>query len=122
MAERGLLQGVADEGGFWPAFDSNEAALDALMRSIERAGFTPGQEVAISLDIAASEFGEGGQYRLALDGRTLDSDGMGEMLIGWLDRYPILSIEDPLAEDDAEGLRKFTQAVGHRGEIVGGDF
>src|SRR5580692_325100 len=56
MAERGLLQGVADEGGFWPAFDSNEAALDALMRAIERAGFTPGQEIAISLDIAASEF------------------------------------------------------------------
>jgi enolase len=122
MAERGLLQGVADEGGFWPAFDSNEAALDALMRSIERAGFTPGQEVAISLDIASSEFGKGGNYRLALDGRTLDSDGMAEMLIGWLDRYPILSIEDPLAEDDPEGLRKFTQAVAHQVQIVGDDF
>src|SRR4030081_3015079 len=70
MAERGLLQGVADEGGFWPAFDSNEAALDALMRAIERAGFTPGQEIALSLDIAASEFGENGRYRLGLERRT----------------------------------------------------
>ncbi|MBV9829116.1 MAG: phosphopyruvate hydratase [Alphaproteobacteria bacterium] len=122
MAERGLLQGVADEGGFWPAFDNNEAALDALMRSIERAGFAPGQEVAISLDIASSEFGREGEYRLALDGRTLDSDAMAEMLIGWLDRYPILSIEDPLAEDDPDGLRRFSRAVGGRVQIVGDDF
>lgn len=122
MAEAGLLQGVADEGGFWPAFDSNEAALDALMRAIERAGFTPGQEIALSLDIAASEFHENGRYRLALDGRALDSDGMAAMLIDWLDRYPIVSIEDPLAEDDAEGMRRFTQAVGDRVQIVGDDF
>ena len=122
MEERGLLQGVADEGGFWPAFDSNEAALDTLMRAIERAGFTPGQEVSISLDIAASEFHENGLYRLARDGRTLDSDGMAEMLTGWLDRYPIVSIEDPLGEHDAEGLRRFTAAVGHRVQIVGDDF
>jgi enolase len=122
MAERGLLQGVADEGGFWPAFDSNEAALDALMRSIERAGFTAGQEIAISLDIAASEFHESGSYRLARDGRTLDSDGMSAMLIRWLDKYPIVSIEDPLGEDDAEGLRRFTAAVGDRVQIVGDDF
>jgi enolase len=122
MAERGLLQGVADEGGFWPAFESNEAALDALMRAIERAGFTPGQEIAISLDIAASEFHQNELYRLARDGRTLDSDGMAEMLIGWLDRYPIVSIEDPLGEHDAEGLRRFTAAVGDRVQIVGDDF
>jgi len=122
MAERGLLQGVADEGGFWPAFDSNEAALDALMRAIERAGFTPGQEMSISLDIAASEFHQNGLYRLARDGRTLDSDGMAEMLIGWLDRYPIVSIEDPLGEHDADGLRRFTAAVGHKVQIVGDDF
>jgi enolase len=122
MAERGLLQGVADEGGFWPAFESNEAALDALMRAVERAGFTPGQEIAISLDIAASEFHQNGLYKLARDGRTLDSDGMAEMLIGWLDRYPIVSIEDPLGEHDAEGLRRFTAAVGDRVQIVGDDF
>src|SRR5204863_328649 len=121
MAERGLLQGVADEGGFWPAFESNEAALDALLRAIERAGFTPGQEVAISLDIASSEFCEDGRYRLALDGRALDSDAMAEMLISWIDGYPIVSIEDPLAEHDAEGLRRFTPAVGERVQIVGDD-
>jgi enolase len=122
MAERGLLQGVADEGGFWPAFDANEAALDALLRAIERAGFTPGQEIAISLDIASSEFHQGGRYRLARDNRELDSDGMAEMLTGWLDRYPIVSIEDPLAEDDPGGLRRFTEAVGARVQIVGDDF
>ena len=112
MEERGLLQGVADEGGFWPAFDSNEAALDALMRAIERAGFTPGQEVSISLDIAASEFHENGLYRLARDGRTLDSDGMAEMLTGWLDRYPIVSIEDPLGEHDAGGCGASRRRLG----------
>jgi enolase len=122
MAERGLLQGVADEGGFWPAFDTNEAALDALMRAIERAGFTPGREIAISLDIAASEFHDGTRYRLARDGAELDSDGMAEMLISWLDRYPIVSIEDPLGEHDPEGLRRFTEAVGGRVQIVGDDF
>jgi enolase len=122
MAERGLLQGVADEGGYWPAFDTNEAALEALLRAIERAGFAPGQEIAISLDIAASEFHQDGRYRLACDGRTLDSNAMAEMLIGWLDRYPIVSIEDPLAEDDPDGLRRFTAAVGHRVQIVGDDF
>src|SRR5947209_4401834 len=122
MGERGLLQGVADEGGFWPAFESNEAALDALMRAIEHAGFTPGQEIAISLDIAASEFHQGGLYRLARDGRTLDSDGMAEMLVRWLDKYPIVSIEDPLGENDADGLRRFTAAVGGRVQIVGDDF
>ena len=122
MAEAGRLRGVADEGGFWPVFGSNEAALDALMRAIERAGFTPGQEIALSLDIAASELRENGRYRLTLDGRTLDSDAMAAMLISWLDRYPILSIEDPLAEDDPEGLRRFTQAVGDRVQIVGDDF
>jgi enolase len=122
MEERGLLQGVADEGGFWPAFESNEAALDALMQAIERAGFTSGQEIAMSLDIAASEFHQGGLYRLARDGRALDSDGMAEMLMRWLDKYPIVSIEDPLGENDADGLRRFTAAVGDRVQIVGDDF
>ena len=122
MAEAGKLLGVADEGGFWPAFDTNEQALDALLRAIERAGFEPGEQVAISLDIAASDFSERGFYRLGLEKRELDSDGMCEMLCGWLDRYPILSIEDPLAEDDEKGLVRFTQAAGHRVQIVGDDY
>ncbi len=123
MAESGRLQGVADEGGFWPAFDNNEAALDMLMRAIEAAGYTPGDEVAVALDIAASEFYADGAYRLALDGRRLASDDMAALLIGWLDRYPIVSIEDPLSEHEADGLRRFTQAVAGRGvQVVGDDF
>ena len=122
LKERGLLQGVADEGGFWPAFGSNEEALDMLVRAIERAGFTPGDEVSISLDVAASEFGRGGLYRLARDGRELDTGGMIDLLGGWLARYPIVSIEDPLAEDDAEGFRAFTTAHGARAQVIGDDF
>jgi enolase len=122
MAEKGKLQGVADEGGFWPAFNSNEEALDALVAAIERAGFTPGDQVAVSLDIASSEFFSDGTYRLSLENRALDSDAMADMLIGWLNRYPIVSIEDPLAEHDIEGLTRFTKAVGDRVQIVGDDF
>jgi len=121
MEERGLLQGVADEGGFWPAFDSNEAALDALMQAIERAGFTPGQEIAISLDIAASEFHQGGLYRLARDGRTLDTTAWprcscaGSTISDRVDR-------GPARRNDADGLRRFTAALGGRVQIVGDDF
>ena len=122
MAERGLLQGVADEGGWWPAFSSNEEALETLMRAIERAGLVPGEDVAISLDIAASEFGQGGRYRLGLEKRELDRDALGEMLLGWCDRYPILSIEDPFAEDDDKGFEQFTAAVGDRIQMIGDDY
>ncbi len=122
MRDAGKLAGVADEGGWWPAFDANDEALDWLVRAIERAGFTPGDEVAISLDIAASEFGRSGRYRLGLEGRELDSDGMCEMLERWLARYPIVSIEDPLAEDDGDGLARFTRAVGNRVQVIGDDF
>ncbi len=122
MAERGLLQGVADEGGWWPAFSTNEEALDTLMRAIERAGFTPGEDVSISLDIAASEFGQGGRYRLGLDQRELDRDALAEMLLGWCARYPILSIEDPFAEDDDLGFERFTAAVGERVQVIGDDY
>jgi len=122
MAQRGSLFGVADEGGWWPDFSSNEQALEMLVLSIERAGFIPGEQVAIALDIAASEFGKLGQYRLGLESRALDSDGLIEMLLGWIEKYPIVSIEDPLAEDDPEGFARFTQAVGDRLQIVGDDF
>jgi enolase len=122
MGEAGKLAGVADEGGWWPAFDTNEEALDWLVRAIERAGFAPGADVAISLDVAASEFGRAGRYRLGLEGRDLDSDGMIELLLGWLARYPIVSVEDPLAEDDAEGMARFTRAVAGRVQVIGDDF
>jgi enolase len=122
MAERGTLAGVADEGGWWPQFARNEDALDTLVRAIEKAGYTPGEEVAIALDIAASEFGRGGRYRLALENQELDSDGMCDRLLAWLDRYPIVSIEDPLAEDDEAGLVAFTRAVHGRVQVVGDDY
>jgi len=122
MKKAGALGGVADEGGWWPAFSANEQALEALVRAIEQAGFAPGRQVAIALDIAASEFGRRGRYTLGLEGRELDTGGMIEMLTGWIDAYPIASIEDPLAEDDAEGFAAFTRAVGHRVQVVGDDF
>jgi enolase 1/2/3 len=122
LRDLGRLQGVADEGGYWPAFDCNEAAIEALVRAIERAGFTPGDEIAISLDIAASDLYRAGRYHLAIEDRVLDSDAMAAMLMAWLDRYPIRSIEDPLAEYDEAGLIGFTQAVGDRVQIVGDDY
>ena len=121
MAERGLLAGTADEGGHWPAFDGNEQALETLVEAIERAGLAPGEQVGISLDVAASEFGADGRYRLARDGRTLDTDGMCELLGGWIERFPIVSVEDPLAEDDIDGLAAFTRAFGARVQVIGDD-
>ncbi|MBM3732546.1 MAG: phosphopyruvate hydratase [Acidimicrobiia bacterium] len=121
MADAGLLQGVADEGGFWPAFANNEAAIEMTVRAIKRAGFTPGRDLALSLDIAASQFGRGGRYRLARDGRELSSNELAETLLGWLARYPIVAIEDPLAEDDLDGLARFTRKAGPRVQVVGDD-
>ncbi|WP_432199863.1 phosphopyruvate hydratase [Erythrobacter sp. W53] len=122
MEEKGGITGVADEGGWWPNFDSNEEALECLVRAIEMAGEIPGERVVISLDIAASEFFENGEYRLALEDRAMDADGQIELLESWLDKYPIASIEDPLAETDKEGMRAFTQAFGERVQIIGDDY
>ena len=122
MKEAGTLAGVADEGGWWPVFATNEQALETLVRAIERAGLTPGDQVAIALDVAASEFGRGGKYKLALEERELDSEGMIKLLSGWVRRYPIASIEDPLGEDDDVGFAAFTREVGKRVQVVGDDF
>ncbi len=121
MAEKGSLQGVADEGGYWPAFASNEEALDTLVRAIEAAGLVPGRDAALSLDIAASQFGRAGQYRLARDSKLLDSDGLIDLLGRWIGRYPIAAVEDPLAEDDPEGFRRFTAAFGGKVQVIGDD-
>lgn len=122
MQDQGLYRGVADEGGLWPNFNGNEDALDMLIRAIEAAGLTPGRDIGLSLDIAASQFGSKGKYRLARDGRTLDSDGLSGLLVDWAERYPIVAIEDPLAEGDKEGMVRFTWAVGKRVQVIGDDF
>ncbi|MGB3504867.1 MAG: enolase C-terminal domain-like protein, partial [Xanthobacteraceae bacterium] len=122
MKQAGKLQGVADEGGYWPAFRSNEEALDTLVASILKAGFKGGDDVAISLDVAASEFGKAGTYTLALDDRKLDTRAMIDMLGRWCEAYPIVSIEDPVAEDDADGFVAFTRAYGDRCQVIGDDF
>ncbi len=122
LSDAGTLQGVADEGGFWPVFNTNEDALDCLVKAIERAGYTPGEEVAIALDIAATEFFHDGRYHLARDRRECDRDELSELLVRWIDRYPILSIEDPLAEHDTIGMQRFTQSVGDRIQVIGDDY
>ncbi|MEK6243350.1 MAG: enolase C-terminal domain-like protein [Pseudomonadota bacterium] len=122
LAKRNALHGVADEGGYWPAFNSNEEALAELTGAISNAGFEPGAEVAIALDIAATQLWRGGRYHLALENRRLSAEQMHAMLLGWIERYPIVSIEDPFAEHDAEAMASFTRTAGNRLQIVGDDF
>ena len=121
MADAGRRAGVADEGGWWPDFANNEEALQMLTRAIEKAGYRHG-EVMISLDIAASEFSSGGVYRPGLEKRAYDTGEWIEVLLRWLATYPILSIEDPVAEDDTAGMIAFTAAAGHKVQIIGDDY
>jgi enolase len=120
LAKRGALHGVADEGGYWPAFKSNEEGLGELLGAISDAGLEPGADVAIALDIAASQLYRGGSYHLALEGRALSAEQMHAMLLRWIERYPIVSIEDPFAETDAAAMRAFTKATSI--QVVGDDF
>lgn len=121
MQQKGSRAGVADEGGWWPNFASNEEALDTLARAIRHAGYDDGR-VVISLDIAASEFGRNGRYRLALEDRYYDREEWLALLVRWTRDYPILSIEDPVAEDDTQGMKAFTRAVGERIQVIGDDY
>jgi enolase len=122
LEDQGRLRGVADEGGYWPEFSSNEEALEYLLRAIEEAGLVPLEQVAIALDIAATEFCQQGRYTLSLDGDEFHSDAFIERLAAWIARYPIVSVEDPLAEDDEQGLRDFTARFGERLQVVGDDY
>lgn len=122
MASKGRLAGVADEGGWWPVFDSNEEALETLVDAIEKAGERPGENVIISLDVAASEFGKEGRYRLALEDRDMDSGELIDMLGRWIKDYPIASIEDPVGEDDKAGMVEFTKQYGDKVQIIGDDY
>jgi len=122
LAKRGALQGVADEGGYWPSFKSNEQGLEELVGAIADAGFEPGTDVSIALDIAATQLYRAGQYYLTLENRNLTAEQMHGMLARWIERYPIVSIEDPFAETDTAAMRAFTQAVGDKVQVVGDDF
>jgi len=122
MADRGQLYGVADEGGWWPAFGSNVEALDAVMEAIERARLAPGEEVGIAIDVAASQFHRSARYCLAADGIELDTEALVELLTGWCRRYPIVSVEDPVAEDDDAGMVSFTARIGEEIQIIGDDY
>src|SRR5690606_30455133 len=112
---------VGDEGGFAPDLKSNREAIEVLLEAIEKAGYVPGDEMGIALDPASTEFYEGGHYHLKAEGKVLDSDGMIAYWQDWVDRYPIVSIEDGLAEDDWVGWAKLTKAIGSRVQLVGDD-
>ncbi len=121
LKDKGLSTGVGDEGGFAPVLPGNEAALDFVLRAVERAGYRPGEDVFLALDPAASEFGERGRYRLRADRAEKSREEMVAFYEQLLSRYPICSIEDGLGEDDWEGWRALTQRVGSRVQLVGDD-
>ncbi|MCH7490766.1 MAG: phosphopyruvate hydratase [Gemmatimonadetes bacterium] len=122
LEENGLSTAVGDEGGFAPMLPSNEAALDFIMSAIGGAGYEPGEDIAITLDIAASEFYEDGEYVFKKgDGSRHSAEDMIELYAGWLDEYPIVSLEDGLHEDDWDGWKKLTAALGERVQLVGDD-
>lgn len=121
MERKGKRYGVADEGGWWPDFESNEEALEMLTAAIEAAGHANGA-VKIALDIAASEFGKAESYKLGLEGRECTTDEWINQLSDWINQFPIVSVEDPVAEDDMEGMRRFSAAMGKRVQIIGDDF
>ena len=119
---RGLSTGVGDEGGFAPDLESNATALELIVEAISAAGYEPGRDVAVALDPATSEIARRGEYVLASEDRRLSSEEMVSFWEDWVDRYPIVSIEDGLAEDDWEGWKALTRRLGERVQLVGDDF
>ena len=121
LAARGMSTSVGDEGGFAPNLASNEAALEVVLEAVNSAGYSAGEAVRIALDVASSEFFRDGVYHLEGEGRSLDSAGMTALLGEWVAKHPIASIEDGLAEDDWDGWKGLTEAVGGRVQLVGDD-
>ena len=121
LHQRGLSTGQGDEGGFAPELEANEDAMRLLVEAIERSGHQPGRDLFIALDPAASEFYREGHYELTGEGRSLEAGELIDRWAGWLDRYPVISIEDGLAEDDWEGWRLLTSKLGKRVQLVGDD-
>ena len=122
LTQQGKNLGVADEGGFWPQFGSNEGAIEALVKAIEAAGFRPGRDVSIGLDLASTQYHDNGVYHWRSENRRFDRDQLLDLYTRWAHDYPIISMEDGFAEDDIEGMRAMTQALGHRLQIIGDDF
>jgi enolase len=121
LHERGFATTVGDEGGFAPSLESNEAAISLVLEAIERAGFAPGNQIAIALDPATSELLSDGSYALTREGRTLSPDEMVAFWLDWIERFPIVSLEDGLAEDDWDAWQSLTDQAGARLQIVGDD-
>jgi enolase len=121
LEERGLSTAVGDEGGFAPNLASNEDGVRILVEAIEAAGFVPGEQLALALDVAATEFYDAGMYNLAGEGRSLGSDDFAGWLVDLVDRHPIVSVEDGMAEDDWDGWATLTRAAGSRVQLVGDD-
>lgn len=121
LAKRGLATTVGDEGGFAPTLPSNKDAAEVVVEAIEAAGYRPGVDVFLALDVAASEFYEGGRYRLAREGRDLTANELCDFYGSWLDAYPLVSVEDGLSEDDWEGWQALTSTLGGRLQLVGDD-
>jgi len=121
LLERGLATAVGDEGGFAPNLARNEDALALLLEAISRAGYEPGSEIALALDVAATELYHDGEYRLAGEGVSYSGEEFAALLAGWVDRYPIVSIEDGMSEDDWDGWRHLTERLGTQTQLVGDD-
>ncbi len=121
LKDKGYSTGVGDEGGFAPSLKTNEEAIELILEAIEKAGYTPGEQISIALDPAASEFFEDGKYILAKEGRTLTGAEMVEFYADWVDKYPIISIEDGLDEDDWDSFVLMMERLGDRIQIVGDD-
>ena len=124
LTNAGKRCGVADEGGYWPQFERNCEPLELIVRAIEMAGYAPGTEVAISLDIAASDLYDAatGLYSLRLEGRHFSSHEFAELICGWIDEYPIVSVEDPMSDIDVDGWKEISRRLTHRLLLVGDDF
>ncbi len=121
LHERGLSTAIGDEGGFAPNLASNEEALQVLLVAIERAGFTPGTDIALALDVASTEFFRDGAYHLEGEGKKLSPNDMADLLAGWCDKYPIVSIEDGMSEEDWDGWQALSDRLKSRVQLVGDD-
>ncbi len=121
LADRGLATAVGDEGGFAPRLPKHEAAIQVILEAIEAAGYRPGEDVALALDCASSEFFEDGEYTLRSEGLSLKAQEFADYLSGWVDKYPIISIEDGMAENDWDGWKVLTDKLGGRVQLVGDD-